>query len=208
MNCCVRERERRSITQLHIAEELHLDARVGRGHRGRSFRWSWEPAVYARGHLRQYAALLGLSPQLIIERYEAIDRSPGSPDADAAVGASVARSIWSVASLAGPLWSGVGLIALVFWAGGCGRRCDAGRSDAARASAGRSGHASVARCHRRCRRNLRRNSPEPGGSAATAGIERGACDDSVDAGQGAIRAAAAIQRCVVDLRSTIRPANV
>lgn len=106
-----RERERRSITQLHIAEELHLDTRVVAAIEDNRFD-ELGPAVYARGHLRQYAALLGLSPQLIIERYEALTGrreilTPIPPPGVLSVPVDMERR-----SLAGPLWSGVGLIAL------------------------------------------------------------------------------------------------
>jgi cytoskeleton protein RodZ len=105
-----RERERRSITVLHIAEELHLDARAVAAIEDNRFE-QLGPAVYARGHLRQYAALLGLSPQLIIERYEALAGVQAIP---APIPASVASAPIDMErrSLAGPLWSGVGLIAL------------------------------------------------------------------------------------------------
>jgi len=107
-----RERERRSITQLHIAEELHLDARVVAAIEDNRFD-ELGPAVYARGHLRQYAALLGLSPQLIIERYEALTGrrevvTPIPPPGVLSVPVDMERR-----SLAGPLWLGVGLIALL-----------------------------------------------------------------------------------------------
>lgn len=109
-----RERERRSITRLHIAEELHLDARVVTAIEDNRFD-EMGPAVYARGHLRQYAALLGLSPQLIIERYEALT---GRREILAPIPASVSSSperfvsMEQRPSLAGPLWSGVALIAM------------------------------------------------------------------------------------------------
>lgn len=105
-----RERERRSMTQLHIAEELHLDARVVAAIEDNRFE-QLGPAVYARGHLRQYAALLGLSPQLIIERYEALT---GVQEIPAPIPASVISAPIDMErrSLAGPLWSGVALIAL------------------------------------------------------------------------------------------------
>lgn len=103
-----RERERRSIAQLHIAEELHLDVRAVQAIEANRFDELGVP-VYARGHLRQYAALLGLSPQLIIERYEVLTGQHG-------VAASPLPASTSVAmerpSLAGPLWMGVALIAL------------------------------------------------------------------------------------------------
>jgi cytoskeleton protein RodZ len=106
-----RERERRSITPLHIAEELHLDARIVAAIEENRFE-QLGPPVYARGHLRQYAALLGLSPQLVIDRYEALTGI--RQEAPAPIPASVMASPVSFErpSLAGPLWSGVALIAL------------------------------------------------------------------------------------------------
>jgi cytoskeleton protein RodZ len=106
-----RERERRSITTLHIAEELHLDARIVAAIEDNRFE-ALGPPVYARGHLRQYATLLGLSPQLIIDRYEALtgrqEILAPLPTAAPSMPADFERR-----SLAGPLWSGVGLIALL-----------------------------------------------------------------------------------------------
>lgn len=106
-----REREKRSMTQLHIAEELHLDVRMVDAIEGNRFEELGVP-VYARGHLRQYAALLGLSPQFIIERYEAVvgqQEVPAPIPASVVVGTSMGRER---PSLAGPLWMGVALIAL------------------------------------------------------------------------------------------------
>src|SRR5262249_1054537 len=100
-----RERERPSITQLHIAEELHLDARMVEAIETNRFDELGVP-VYARGHLRQYAAILGLSPQLIIERYEALTgrrEVPVQIPASVAAGTSVSMQ---ERSLAGPLWTG------------------------------------------------------------------------------------------------------
>lgn len=107
-----RERERRSLTQLHIAEELHLDARMIEAIETNRFDELGVP-VYARGHLRQYAALVGVSPQLIIQRYEALtgrQEVPAPIPASVAVGSSVA---FERRSLAGPLWLAVGLVALI-----------------------------------------------------------------------------------------------
>jgi cytoskeleton protein RodZ len=70
------------------------------------------PSVYARGHLRQYAALLGLSPQLIIERYEALTGRREIPTHIPPPGVLSTPVDMERRSLAGPLWSGVGLIAL------------------------------------------------------------------------------------------------
>lgn len=105
-----RERERRSILPLHIAEELHLDVRMVEAIEANRFDELGVP-VYARGHLRQYATLLGLSPQFIIERYEAVTgRQELPPPIPASASTSVAMQR---PSLAGPLWLGVGLIALM-----------------------------------------------------------------------------------------------
>jgi cytoskeleton protein RodZ len=104
-----REREKRSMTQLHIAEELHLDVRLVDAIEGNRFEELGVP-VFARGHLRQYATLVGLSPQFIIERYEAV---VGQENVPTPIPAAVAEraAIMQRRSLAGPLWMGVALIA-------------------------------------------------------------------------------------------------
>jgi cytoskeleton protein RodZ len=107
-----RERERRSITALHIAEELHLDARIVAAIEDNRFE-ELGPSVYARGHLRQYAALLGLSPQFIIERYEAVTGQREVPVHIPAPGVVAGPVDFERRSLAGPLWSAVGLVALL-----------------------------------------------------------------------------------------------
>jgi cytoskeleton protein RodZ len=107
-----RERERRSLTLLHAAEELHLDTKVVEAIEANQFEKLGVP-VYARGHLRNYAALMGLSPEFIIQRYEALTGRPEAPPpipASVAVGTSVSLQR---RSLAGPLWLAVGLVALI-----------------------------------------------------------------------------------------------
>jgi cytoskeleton protein RodZ len=74
-----RERERRSISQLRAAEDLHLDTRVLEAIEANRFDQLGAP-VYARGHLKKYASLLGLSPEFILQRYEALtDHRPEVP---------------------------------------------------------------------------------------------------------------------------------
>jgi cytoskeleton protein RodZ len=65
------ERERRGYSVQHAAEDMHLDAWVIQAIEANRFEALGAP-VYARGHLRKYAALLGLSPATVIERYEAL----------------------------------------------------------------------------------------------------------------------------------------
>jgi cytoskeleton protein RodZ len=69
------ERERRGLSSQKAADELHLDgwvidaleaedyARIG-------------PSVYAKGHLKRYAALLGLPPAEILAGYESRVQAP------------------------------------------------------------------------------------------------------------------------------------
>jgi cytoskeleton protein RodZ len=72
------ERERRGYSVQHAAEELHLDVRVIEALEANRFAALGAP-VYAKGHLRKYAALLGLSPATVVERYEALSGTPSVP---------------------------------------------------------------------------------------------------------------------------------
>ena len=72
------ERERRGYSVQHAAEDMHLDAWVIQAIEANRFEALGAP-VYARGHLRKYAALLGLSPATVIERYEALGGTPVAP---------------------------------------------------------------------------------------------------------------------------------
>jgi cytoskeleton protein RodZ len=72
------ERERRGLSVQHAAEELHLDIRVIEALEANRFEALGAP-VYARGHLRKYATLLGLSPATVLERYEALGGTPAEP---------------------------------------------------------------------------------------------------------------------------------
>jgi cytoskeleton protein RodZ len=73
-----RERERRSISQLQAAEDLHLDTRVVEAIEANRFDLLGAP-VYARGHLKKYAALVGLAPEFVLQRYEALTDRPEVP---------------------------------------------------------------------------------------------------------------------------------
>jgi cytoskeleton protein RodZ len=72
------ERERRGYSVQHAAEEMHLDAWVIEAIEANRFEALGAP-VYARGHLRKYATLLGVSPATVIERYEALGGTPVEP---------------------------------------------------------------------------------------------------------------------------------
>jgi len=72
------ERERRGYSVQHTAEEMHLDTRVIEALEANRFEALGAP-VYARGHLRKYATILGLSPATVLARYEALGGMPVDP---------------------------------------------------------------------------------------------------------------------------------
>jgi cytoskeleton protein RodZ len=68
-----RERERRSLSVIEAAEKLHLDPSVVDALESNRFA-AVGPAVFAKGHLKQYAALLDLPASEIMASYEAVLR--------------------------------------------------------------------------------------------------------------------------------------
>jgi cytoskeleton protein RodZ len=72
------ERERRGYSMQQVAEDLHLDVWVIAALETNRFVALGAP-VYAKGHLRKYAALLSLSPVTVLERYEALSGTPTEP---------------------------------------------------------------------------------------------------------------------------------
>jgi cytoskeleton protein RodZ len=69
------EREQRGLTVQQVSEELHLDAWLVEALEQNRFLALGAP-VYAKGHLRKYAVLLGLSPELVLARYQEIAEPP------------------------------------------------------------------------------------------------------------------------------------
>jgi cytoskeleton protein RodZ len=109
------ERERRGYSVQHAAEDMHLDAWVIQAIEANRFEALGAP-VYARGHLRKYAALLGLSPATVIERYEALGGMPVEPTPiPAAIAAPVLVERRRVSKL--PLWiaAAIAVVAGVAW---------------------------------------------------------------------------------------------
>jgi cytoskeleton protein RodZ len=72
------ERERRGYSVQQIAEDLHLDVWVIEALEANRFLALGAP-VYAKGHLKKYASVLGLSATTIVERYEALSGTPAEP---------------------------------------------------------------------------------------------------------------------------------
>ena len=73
-----RERERRGVSVQQAAEELHLDIWIVEALEQNRFSALGAP-VYAKGYLRKYAALLGLSPDVVLARYESAADRPAAP---------------------------------------------------------------------------------------------------------------------------------
>ena len=108
-----RERERRSISRLRAAEDLHLDTRVVEAIEADRFDQLGAP-VYARGHLKKYALLLGLSPEFVLQRYEALtDHRPEVPmPVPASVTSGAVVDLEQRGTFKGPLLVSVTLIVL------------------------------------------------------------------------------------------------
>jgi cytoskeleton protein RodZ len=72
------ERERRGLSAQKAADELHLDGWVIDALEAEDY-GRVGPAVYAKGHLKRYAALLGLPAAEIMAGYELRSQAPRTP---------------------------------------------------------------------------------------------------------------------------------
>lgn len=72
------ERERRGLSSQKAADELHLDGWVIDALEADDYE-RIGPSVYAKGHLKRYAALLGLPPAEIMDGYESRSQAPQPP---------------------------------------------------------------------------------------------------------------------------------
>ena len=72
------ERERRGLSSQKAADELHLDGWVIDALEAEDYE-RIGPPVYAKGHLKRYAALLGLPPAEIVAGYESRVQAPKLP---------------------------------------------------------------------------------------------------------------------------------
>jgi cytoskeleton protein RodZ len=105
------ERERRGYSVQHVAEDLHLDIRVIEALEANRFEALGAP-VYARGHLRKYATLLGLSPVTVLARYEALGGTPPEPTPIPAVMAVPVRVDARRRASKLPLWIAAAIVIL------------------------------------------------------------------------------------------------
>lgn len=71
-------REQRGLNVQQIADELHLDVRLVLAIEADNFLTLGAP-VYAKGHLRKYSLLLGISPEAVLASYETLSDVPVTP---------------------------------------------------------------------------------------------------------------------------------
>lgn len=71
-------RAERNLSIQQIADDLHLDVRVVEAIESNNFALLGPP-VYSRGHLRKYATLVGLTPEVVISHYEMLTDVPIVP---------------------------------------------------------------------------------------------------------------------------------
>jgi cytoskeleton protein RodZ len=111
------ERERRGMSTQKVADEMHLDAWVIDALEAGDYQ-RIGPSVYAKGHLKKYASMLGLSAAEIAAGY---DHKSATPVAAAAPppGMRMRPAAPSASNLPWPQIAGFALIALVvggiFW---------------------------------------------------------------------------------------------
>jgi cytoskeleton protein RodZ len=111
------ERERRGLSAQKAADELHLDGWVVDALEAEDYE-RIGPSVYAKGHLKRYAALLGLPPAEIIAAYESRVQSPKPPPVQPAN----VRLRTDAPAVSGLPWPGIAglaavvlLVLAVFW---------------------------------------------------------------------------------------------
>ncbi|HSZ07670.1 MAG TPA: RodZ domain-containing protein [Steroidobacteraceae bacterium] len=114
------ERERRGLSAQKAADEMHLDRWVIDALEADDYK-RIGPTVYAKGHLKKYAALLGLPPAEILAGYES---RPAGPVENISAGPSMllatrdetpAFGNWSPAQIAGGLIAAVVLAGVLWW---------------------------------------------------------------------------------------------
>ena len=108
-------REKKSLTILQAAEKMHVDSRILESLEAEDFAALGAP-VYARGHLRHYAELVGESPTELQQMYaDSTKAAPAQPDLTRI---ARAQPVADSGKLVGPAVIGlaaVGVIGVVWW---------------------------------------------------------------------------------------------
>ena len=99
------ERERRGLSSQKAADELHLDGWVIEALEAGDYE-RVGPSVYAKGHLRRYAALLGLPAAEIMAGYDSRTQAPKPPAVPPPANVRLRTDPPAVGSLPWPLIAG------------------------------------------------------------------------------------------------------
>ncbi len=106
-------RERTGLTQLQVAEKLHVDAKVVESLEAERFDVLGAP-VFVKGHLRHYAELIGEQPAQLVELYNGANK-PVAPDLTKLPKAAPESSPSRLAVPALVVLIGFVMIGVVFW---------------------------------------------------------------------------------------------
>lgn len=106
------ERERRGLSAQKAADELHLDGWVIDALEAEDYE-RIGPSVYAKGHLKRYAALLGLPAAEIVAGYETRAQLPKSVPASQAANVRLRTDAPAVSNLPWPQIVGTAAVALL-----------------------------------------------------------------------------------------------
>src|ERR1700722_3672845 len=106
------ERERRGLSSQKAADELHLDGWVIEALEAGDYE-RIGPSVYAKGHLKRYAALLDLPVAEIMDGYDSRTQAPRAPAPPPPANVRLRPDPPAVANLPWPLIAGSVAVALL-----------------------------------------------------------------------------------------------
>jgi cytoskeleton protein RodZ len=106
------ERERRGLSSQKAADELHLDGWVIEALEAGDYE-RIGPSVYAKGHLKRYAALLDLPVAEIMDGYDSRTQAPRAPAAPPPANVRLRTDPPAVTNLQWPLIAGSVAVALL-----------------------------------------------------------------------------------------------
>jgi cytoskeleton protein RodZ len=108
------ERERRGLGVQHVADALHVEARLVEAMENDHFE-AFDAPVYARGFLRKYATFLQLPPDELLAAYDALHGRPAAPTLIPLANAQLAARDWSRLKVPAAVLGVVLLVGAVYW---------------------------------------------------------------------------------------------
>jgi cytoskeleton protein RodZ len=108
------ERGRRGLGVQHVADALHVEARLVEAMENDHFE-AFDAPVYARGFLRKYATFLQLPPDEVLAAYDALHGRPAAPTLIPLATAQLAARDWSRLKVPAAVLGVVLLVGAVYW---------------------------------------------------------------------------------------------